>query len=137
MPRPTGAGAFVLLALALAAGGPAAAWDPPGWRRAPASEPSLPTSPAIFLPLRGVEFFRAAISPVDGDRCPSEPTCSAYAQEAVRSHGALLGGLLTAGRLVAESDEPAFTSRVLVGGTWKVYAPVEDDLAFLKGPLAP
>ena len=137
MPRPAAAGAFVLLALALGAGGPAAAWDPPGWRRAPAPEPSLPTSPALPLPLWGLGLFRSLVSPVDGDRCPSEPTCSAYAVEAFRSHGLLLGGFLTAGRLVAESDEAAFAPRVLVGGKWKVYAPLEDDLAFLRGPLAP
>jgi hypothetical protein len=74
---------------------------------------------------------------VDGDRCPSSPTCSAYAREAVGEHGFLLGFALTAGRLVAEADEAGFAARVFVGGGWKVYSPVEDDLAFLKGRLDP
>lgn len=135
MPRSAAAGTLVLLALA--AGDPAAAWDPPGWRRAPPPEPSLPTAPAGLLPLWAVEFFRAVVSPVDGDRCPSEPTCSAYAVQALRSQGPLLGSLLTAGRLLAEADEAAFAPRIFVAGRWKVYAPVADDLAFLRGPLAP
>jgi hypothetical protein len=74
---------------------------------------------------------------VDGDRCPSHPTCSEYALEAVRSHGPLLGAVLTGGRLLSESDEAAFSPRILVGGQWKVYAPVENDLAFLRGSPAP
>ena len=114
-----------------------ASWDPPGWRKPPAQEESLPTSPAALPALWSVRFFRGFISPVDGDRCPSYPTCSAYALQAVGEHGFLLGTLLTAGRLVAEADEAAFAARIRLGGSWKVYSPVEDDLAFLRGRLAP
>jgi hypothetical protein len=49
----------------------------------------------------------------------------------------LLGLTLTAGRLVSEADEAAFSPRIHVGGKWRVYAPVEDDLAFLRGRLDP
>jgi hypothetical protein len=77
------------------------------------------------------------VSRIDGDRCPSYPTCSSYALEALREHGPLLGLVLTAGRLVSEADEAAFSPRIYAGGQWKVYAPVEDDLAFLRGRLEP
>lgn len=117
--------------------GAQAAWDPPGWRKTAPASGEGSTSPAALPLLWGVQFFRTVISPVDGDRCPSSPTCSAYALEAVREHGAVLGFALTAGRLVSEADQPAFAPRVLAGGQWKTYAPVADDLAFLRGRLAP
>jgi hypothetical protein len=57
--------------------------------------------------------------------------------QAVTTHGPLLGFLLTAGRLLSDADEAAFSRRVWIGGQWKVYAPVEDDLAFINGRLNP
>jgi hypothetical protein len=46
--------------------------------------------------------FRAyqALSRFDGPRCPHRPSCSAYALEAVRRHGAVLGAFVTVGRLL-------------------------------------
>ncbi|MBI5445477.1 MAG: membrane protein insertion efficiency factor YidD [Deltaproteobacteria bacterium] len=129
----------LVAALALTPLGPAAraAWDPPGWRRPPKVTAEETVSHAALPLAWAVDLYRVFVSPVDGDRCPSSPTCSAYAGEAVREHGFLLGFALTAGRLVSEADQAAFGPRVLVGGRWKVYAPVSDDLAFLKGRLEP
>lgn len=131
-----GTAALLLIATAPAQG----AWDPPGWRR---GEPAAPTraegsTSAAGLALEwALRAYRATVSRVDGDRCPSHPTCSQYALEAVRTHGPLLGAVLTAGRLQAEADEAAFAPRIFVGGRWKIYSPVEDDLAFLRGRLEP
>ncbi|MEW6489036.1 MAG: membrane protein insertion efficiency factor YidD [Thermodesulfobacteriota bacterium] len=133
-----GTAALLLLAPAPVQG----AWDPPGWRR-PDAEAAAParaqgsTSAAGVALEWAVRAYRATVSRVDGDRCPSHPTCSQYALEAVRHHGPLLGAVLTAGRLQAEADEAAFAPRIFVGGRWKVYSPVEDDLAFLRGRLEP
>lgn len=127
-------------ALLAAPGVVQAAWDPPGWRRAPAATASAAgesTSPAALPFLWAIALYRTVVSPVDGDRCPSSPTCSAYAREAFGEHGPALGFALTAGRLIAEADEAAFAPRVLVGGRWQVYSPVRDDLAFLRGRLEP
>jgi hypothetical protein len=84
-----------------------------------------------------VRAYQATVSRVDGDRCPSSPTCSQYAIQALGEHGPLLGTALTAGRLISEADEPAFAARIRIGGRWRIYSPLEDDLAFLGRPLAP
>ncbi len=50
----------------------------------------------ISLPLR---FYRLAISPLIGTNCRYTPTCSAYAMEALRKHGAIKGTWLSAKRV--------------------------------------
>ena len=127
----------MVFALLLGAVSPRASWDPPGWRAPPPKEEARPTNPAAPPLLWAVRLYRSLLSPVDGDRCPSYPTCSTYALEAVSNHGPFLGFALTAGRLVSEADEAAFAPRIFVGGRWKVYSPVENDLLFLRGGLAP
>lgn len=46
--------------------------------------------------LRGYRYF---ISPLLGDNCRFHPSCSHYAVDAVREHGALRGTALAARRL--------------------------------------
>lgn len=46
-----------------------------------------------------VRGYRFLLSPWMGRQCRFEPTCSAYALEALESHGALRGSWLTARRL--------------------------------------
>jgi putative membrane protein insertion efficiency factor len=43
--------------------------------------------------------YRRVISPLYGDVCRYYPSCSAYALDAVETHGALRGGWLAARRL--------------------------------------
>jgi putative membrane protein insertion efficiency factor len=47
-----------------------------------------------------IELYRRLLSPALPRRCKYEPTCSAYALEAVRSFGVLKGIVLAAWRLV-------------------------------------
>ena len=47
-----------------------------------------------------IRFYRRAISPGMPSRCKYHPSCSAYAVEAIRSHGVLRGGVLAAWRLL-------------------------------------
>ena len=46
-----------------------------------------------------VALYRVAISPWLGANCRFEPSCSAYAMEALRVHGAFHGSWLTAKRI--------------------------------------
>ncbi len=47
-----------------------------------------------------VQSYRLLLKPWLGNACRFEPTCSAYALDALRRHGALAGGALAAGRLL-------------------------------------
>jgi len=54
----------------------------------------------LAWPLLGlVALYRVAISPWLGNNCRFEPSCSAYAMEALRVHGAFRGTMLTAKRI--------------------------------------
>jgi uncharacterized protein len=56
-------------------------------------------SPAAGL-LRGmVIFYRTVFSPLIGRDCRFEPTCSAYALQALAQHGALRGALFAIRRI--------------------------------------
>ena len=47
-----------------------------------------------------LKAYRKVISPLYGNVCKFHPTCSAYALDAVRMHGAVKGTWLTMKRLV-------------------------------------
>lgn len=47
-----------------------------------------------------VKAYRATISPMLGDVCKYYPSCSAYGLEALHTHGAVKGTLLTGARIL-------------------------------------
>lgn len=47
-----------------------------------------------------VQGYRLLLKPWLGNACRFEPTCSQYALDALRRHGALAGGALAAGRVL-------------------------------------
>jgi uncharacterized protein len=55
---------------------------------------------ARALALIPIQLYRKLLSPALPRRCKYEPTCSAYAVEAIRSYGVVKGTLLAAWRLV-------------------------------------
>ena len=50
----------------------------------------------LRLPIR---FYQLVLSPLIGSNCRYQPTCSAYALEAIEKHGAIKGGWLAAKRI--------------------------------------
>jgi putative membrane protein insertion efficiency factor len=52
------------------------------------------------LMVGAIRFYRSAISPLTPPACRFQPTCSAYAQEAVERYGAARGGWLALRRLL-------------------------------------
>ncbi len=56
-----------------------------------------PLTALVLLPIR---FYRRFVSPALGPRCRYYPTCSAYAEEAVRDLGPLRGMILGAWRVL-------------------------------------
>ena len=51
----------------------------------------------VLIPL--IRVYRWLLSPLLGPSCRFEPTCSVYAEEAIRRHGALRGSWLAVRRL--------------------------------------
>ena len=101
-------------------------WDSPAYsvllQKETETRRNTSMSSPFFISL--LNFFSTVISPVDGDRCPSYPTCAAYSREAYQKHGAFLGTLMTVDRLFHEADESRFSPTVVVYGVGRIYDPV-------------
>lgn len=111
-------------------------WDWPAKSETTQQKEALHQKPSLvagfFTTL--LTFFSNVISPVDGDRCPSYPSCAAYSKQAYERHGAVLGTLMTVDRLFHEADEPRFSTTVEVNGVRRLYDPVSANEFWKKGP---
>ncbi|WP_417466043.1 membrane protein insertion efficiency factor YidD [Kordiimonas sp.] len=56
-------------------------------------------SPLAWLALGIVKIYQLLISPILGPNCRYQPTCSAYALEAIRLHGGMRGSWLAICRI--------------------------------------
>lgn len=72
-------------------------------------------------------LFRDYISAVDGDRCPSIPTCSSYSAEVFRRHGFFKGWVMTVDRLIHEADEGDYSPLVYRDGRIRILDPPESN----------
>ena len=57
-------------------------------------------APFRLLLLGAISLYRLTLSGWLGGQCRFFPTCSRYAEEAIRTHGALKGSLLSARRVL-------------------------------------
>ncbi|RMF38215.1 MAG: membrane protein insertion efficiency factor YidD [Alphaproteobacteria bacterium] len=57
-------------------------------------------TPAAWVVSLPVRFYRLVFSPWVGMSCRYQPSCSAYAMEALERHGALRGGWLALRRIL-------------------------------------
>jgi len=99
----------------------------------PATTAPESSLPALVLDA-SLRFFQQVISPVDGARSTMYPTGSAYARQAIKKHGALMGAVLTAERLMHEGNEDQVAPRIRKYGIWRVYDPVEANDWWWSGP---
>lgn len=58
-----------------------------------------PVSFAGFPAKLSLDLFRWGISPIDGHRCPMQPSCSSFASRSIALHGGLRGTLMAFDRL--------------------------------------
>ena len=90
-------------------------------------------NPALWL----VNLYREHVSPVDGDRCPSLPTCSSYSFQAIEKHGFFLGWMMSVDRLLHEGQEETKVSPVVYSkGTWRIFDPVRNNDFWWYHPVA-
>ena len=57
-------------------------------------------SPAAVLAVGAVRAYQWTVRPLLGANCRFHPSCSEYAAEALRRHGAVRGGVLAAHRVL-------------------------------------
>ena len=93
-------------------------------------------SPGASLGKGLIRGFSKWISPVDGPRSPSYPTGSAYGYDAINKYGFFIGIILTADRLLHESDFP-MEPRMILYGTERFYDPVEMNTYWWDGSAKP
>ena len=75
-----------------------------------------------------IKGYQTFISPADGDRCPMYPSCSAYAEQAIKKHGLILGWVLTCDRLVrCGRDETKLGKKVRIDNRVKTLDTVESN----------
>ena len=75
-----------------------------------------------------ISFYSKYISAVDGNRCPSVPSCGAYSAQAFKKHGFFIGWMMTVDRLIHEGKEETKVSPIVFSeGRWKIYDPVENN----------
>jgi putative component of membrane protein insertase Oxa1/YidC/SpoIIIJ protein YidD len=111
-------------------------WDSPQYKSLSQKQKTSQRSTSIGSPFFTslLTFFSEVISPVDGDRCPSYPTCAAYSKEAYQKHGAFIGTLMTVDRLFHEADEYRFSPTVKVYGVHRIYDPVSANEYWKRKP---
>ncbi len=95
------------------------------------SKEGNPRSGRIMSGVMG--FYSKYISAVDGDRCSMYPNCSLYSAQAFRKHGAVIGAVMTADRLIHEADESGLAPKVNVNGRVLNYDPVSNNDFWWKG----
>jgi putative membrane protein insertion efficiency factor len=60
----------------------------------------LETSAVKLVLQAGIKLFQKRVSPIDGPRCGFHPTCSSFGLTAINRHGAVIGAIMTADRLI-------------------------------------
>jgi putative component of membrane protein insertase Oxa1/YidC/SpoIIIJ protein YidD len=85
------------------------------------AQPQNSNLPSLFA-------FWQVISGADGHRCPMHPSCSAYARNAFKKHGPVIGWIMTSDRLMrCGRDELNLAPAVRSNGSQHTHDPVENN----------
>ncbi len=74
-----------------------------------------------------LSFYQRVLSVVTVSQCVMEPSCSAYSMLAVGKHGAVVGVIMTADRLLHEGDEQKTARLAELDRGWRIYDSVENN----------
>jgi uncharacterized protein len=86
------------------------------------------TNPMEGIALASIHGFQHFISPVDGDRCMMRPSCSTYAERAIRKHGLFMGWIMACDRLLRCGHDELYRSEIqILGGETYCLDPVENN----------
>lgn len=81
----------------------------------------------------GLDLYQSILRRYIASDCPMTPSCSAYSRQAVEKHGAILGTLLTADRLIHEKTEGPRVKKIWIRQRgWCSLDPVERHTAWWK-----
>ena len=106
---------------------------PPG--PAAAEEKPEKSDSALSVWAPPLKFFQKYISKADGDRCPMYPSCSHYAEQAFKRHGAFKGWILTCDRLLrCGRDEVRLSPKVRANGRPRTFDPVDANTRWWRRP---
>ncbi len=76
----------------------------------------------------GINFYQKHISPIDGDRCSSYPSCSQYSNIAIKKHGIFLGWIMASDRLIrCGRDTSTLSKKIVINSNVFVFDPVESN----------
>ncbi len=99
-----------------------------------ALELAAPSSAARDLLVRPVlAFYRAGPARFLAHPCPSRPSCSAYAEEAIGRHGLIWGTFMAADRLIHEQGRLKEGPWVVVGDRIMIDDPVPERVRWWAG----
>lgn len=87
-----------------------------------------PSDPLRIVLLQGIRFYQKRLSVRHGLRCPSYPSCSRFAVQALRRYG-LWGVLMTIDRMYyrEHDDMHAFHGVILTDDGYRFYDPPENN----------
>ena len=80
-----------------------------------------------YLLKNTVKIFIKYISRVDGDKCQMYPTWSHYSLQVVEKHGFFMGIVMTADRLIHESNEMDYAPIINTGNELRYFDPVSNN----------
>jgi putative component of membrane protein insertase Oxa1/YidC/SpoIIIJ protein YidD len=80
-----------------------------------------------------IRLYRAGPNRLLPHRCPSHPSCSAYALEAIELHGLVRGTILAADRLIHEPGRLKKGPWLIIDGQRKLYDPLSANIGWWSG----